>query len=43
MNRFKNRFYRKLRLDKVTKEVMKAFKIIKREMLKDCKKREAGK
>jgi len=39
----KNTFYRLLKLDKNIWETIKIFKKIKKEMLKDCSKREAGK
>ena len=39
----KNKFYRLLKLDKDFWETIKLFKKIKKEMVKDCSKREAGK
>lgn len=39
----KSGFYRLLKLDKAFWEIIKGFKIIKKEMLKDCSKKEAGK
>jgi len=43
MSRFKNRFYKKLKLGKEFKEIMRLFKKVKKEMLKDCTLNEAGK
>jgi len=39
----KNGFYRLLKLGKDVKDIMRAFQHIKKDMIKDCTRREAGK